>query len=330
MTDAEDTTARLVQLAGARPDVPIDRAMRIRGTVHGEWRSSRRRRAIRRGVTMTSVVLAVAAMIILAVRVDGPRDSPRTAEQIVATGERIEGAPVLRREVGGRAEARPLSPPISIRARDVIETDGASRAALRATDGSSVRLDRGSRLRLIAPAIIELVEGAVYVATAEGSRGFEVRTSLGSVRDAGTQFEVRLHATSLRVRVRTGLAEIGRRGEVVPVPAGSEATVTPSGVGTRRVPADGPEWSWTRGLGPALEIEGRSLQGFLDDLTREQGWTLSYADPTLANTASRIVLHGSIAGLPAEDALRVALATSGLHYRLRAGQLLVSRGADAR
>jgi ferric-dicitrate binding protein FerR (iron transport regulator) len=279
---------------------------------------------------MTSVVLAVAATIILAVREDGPRDTLRTAEQIVATGERIEGAPVLRREVSGRAEALPLSPPISIRARDVIETDGASRAALRATDGSSVRLDRGSRLHLVAPAIVELVEGAVYVATSEGARGFEVRTSLGSVRDAGTQFEVRVHATSLRVRVRTGLAEIARPGDVVPVPAGSEATVTPSGVGTRRAPTDGPEWSWTRGLAPALEIEGRSLQRFLDDLTREQGWTLSYADPTLANTASRIVLHGSIAGLPAEDALRVALATSGLQYRLRAGQLLVSRGADAR
>jgi ferric-dicitrate binding protein FerR (iron transport regulator) len=279
---------------------------------------------------MTAAVLAIAAALILALRINAPRDTPRTFEPALATGERIEGAPVLRRQVDGRRETLPLSPATSLRAEDVIETDATSRAALRAMDGSSVRLDRVSRIRLVAPKVIELVEGAVYIATSEGSRGFEVRTAFGTVRDTGTQFEVRLRETSLRVRVRTGLVEIGRRDEVVPMRAGSEATVTSSRVDTQRLSTYGPEWNWTGALAPAFEIEGRTLHMFLDHVSREEGWTLSYADPTLAATASRIVLHGSVAGLRAEDALGVALATSGLQHRLDAGQLLVIRRVVAR
>jgi hypothetical protein len=123
--------------------------------------------------------------------------------------------------------------------------------------------------------------------------------------------------------------EIRRREGVIPTPAGSETTVTSNGVDTRSVSTYGPEWDWAAGLAPAFEIEGRSLQAFLDHVTREEGWTLRYANPTLADAASRIILHGSVEGLRAEDALGVSLATSGLQYRLRAGELLVSRPADA-
>jgi ferric-dicitrate binding protein FerR (iron transport regulator) len=263
------------------------------------------------------------------VRINVPRNTARALEQIVATGERIEGAPLLRRQIDGRSEATRLSPAVSIRAEDLIETDASSRAALRGSNGSSVRLDRGSRIRLVAPAVIELLEGAVYIATSEGSRGFEVRTSMGSAHDVGTQFEIRLRQSSLRVRVRTGAVEIRRRGDVVPTAAGSETTVTSNGVETRRMPAYGTEWDWTTGLATVFEIEGRSLQAFLEHVTREEGWTLRYANPTLADAASRIILHGSIEGLRAEDAVGVALATSGLQYRLRDGELLVSRPAGA-
>jgi ferric-dicitrate binding protein FerR (iron transport regulator) len=330
MSDEEEATARLIRLAGARPDAPAERTVRIRETVRREWQSSRRRRWIRRTATMTAAVLAAAAILVLIVRVSPPRETaPPPVEHIVATDERIEGTPVLRRQVDGRDEVLRLSPSTSIFVEDVIQTDGNSRAALRTTDGSSVRLDRGSRMRFVAPAIVELVEGAVYIATSERSGRFEVRTSIGTVHDVGTQFEIRLHETSLRVRVRTGLVEIRRRDGVVPAHAGSETTVGAGGVDTRRVSTYGPEWNWTASLAPGFTIEGRSLQAFLDHMTREQGWTLRYADPTLPAAASRTLLHGSVDGLQPEEALAVALATSGLSYRLQDGELLVSRPAGA-
>lgn len=330
MREEEGTTAEFLRLAGARPEVSTDRAERVRATVYREWKSSRRLRGIRRGAVRTLPVLAVAAMWILSVRVNVPPEAPRTPEQVLATGERIEGAPILRRLVDGRPEALRLAPATSVRAEDVIETDGTSRAALRATDGSSVRLDQVSRIRLIGPTVIELIEGAVYVATSGGSRGFEVRTSLGTVRDRGTRFEVRLGAASLRVRVRTGAVEIGRGSAVVPMHAGFEATVRSTGVVTQPLAIFGSDWDWTGALAPAFALEGRSLQEFLDHVTSEEGWRLSYAEPALAASASTIVLHGSVEGLRPEQALAVALATSGLQYRLRAGELIVSRRVAGR
>ena len=331
MTDEEEATAQLLRLAGGRPDPPAERTERVRQVVHREWHASRRRRAIRRGTATTAVLLAAAAVLILIVRMNAPRDvAPPQREPILATGERTEGVPVVRRQRERRRDVQPLSQSTSIHADDVIETDSASRAALRATDGSSVRLDRGSRVRVIAPAVVELLEGAVYVATSEGSRGFEVRTSMGAVRDVGTQFEVRLGDASLRLRVRAGAIEIRRGAAVTSAAAGTETTVTPTGVATRQVPSYGSDWDWAAALAPSFAIEGRPLRAFLEHLAGEEGWTLRYADPTLTTAASRIVLHGSVEGLRAEEALGVALATSGLQYRLRAGELLVSRPADAR
>jgi ferric-dicitrate binding protein FerR (iron transport regulator) len=216
-----------------------------------------------------------------------------------------------------------------IYADDVIETDGAARAGLRAADGSSVRLDTGSRVRLLAPAVVELIEGAVYIATSQGSPGFEVRTSMGAVRDIGTQFEVRLDHASLRLRVRAGAAELRRNGRVTSAAAGTEATVTPDGVATRHVPTYGSDWEWTARLAASFPIEGRPLRAFLEQVAGEEGWRLKYADPALGDAASRIVLHGSVEGLRTEEALGVALTTSGLQYRLREGELLVSRPAIA-
>ena len=83
-------------------------------------------------------------------------------------------------------------------------------------------------------------------------------------------------------------------------------------------------------MAPPFAIEGRPLHVFLEHIVAEEGWTLRYSNPDVAEAARRIVLHGSVDGLKAEEALGVALATSGLQYRLEAGELLVSRPATAR
>jgi ferric-dicitrate binding protein FerR (iron transport regulator) len=254
--------------------------------------------------------------------------SPPPLDVTIATSERIEGAPVLRRQADGRST--PLTVETPLRAEDVIEADQASRAAVRAVDGSSVRLDRRSRARLISPTAMELIAGAVYVSTAERSRGFEVRTPFGTVHDVGTQFEVRLDDASLRVRVRTGLVEIHRSGRVLPTRAGAEASVTSTGIDMRSVRTYGSDWEWTSSIAPPFEIEGRSLQAYLDHVTREEGWTLRYENRAVADAASRIVLHGTMNGLRTDEAVGVALATSGLQHRLENGALIVSKPAAGR
>jgi ferric-dicitrate binding protein FerR (iron transport regulator) len=252
------------------------------------------------------------------------------ADTVVAVSERVQGQPLVLRGNGHGDRRWPLAAASSVTADELVATDSASRAALRTADGSSVRIDRASRVRFVGPGVIEVLDGAAYVATSDGSRGFEIRTPLGIVRDVGTQFEVRVSGSSVRLRVRTGTVTIRRGASVTPAGAGTEATVTSAGIVVRQVPAFGTEWSWTSALAVPFAIDGRPLRAFLEHIVAEEGWRLRYADRELGDAAGRIILHGSVEGLGAEDALRVALATSGLRYRLAAGELLVFRASDER
>lgn len=323
MSDEEDVTAHLLRLAGAPPEPPVERSARVRQAVHDAWRAHRRQRILRRSATAIALC-GVAAALVIAVRIDRARPSEASllSDAVMATVARMEGRSAVRQ---GGGEALLLTSAMAIHVNDVIETDNASRASLRMADGSSLRIDRGSRVRVVARAAIELGAGAAYLETSQGSRGFEIRTPMGTVRDVGTRFEVRLIDSGLRLRVRAGRAQIARGATVTDAAAGTETTATATGIAVRQLAPYGPDWAWVASLAPPFAIEGHSLRAFLEHIAAEEGWTLRYASPAIAEAADRILLHGSVEGLSAEQALDVALATSGLEYRLSSGELMVLR-----
>jgi len=312
----EDATARLLRTAGPRPGIPAERAARVRSAVYLQWKSGVRGRTVRRGMLAGAALLAIAAVLVMAVRLTGLREEVvAPVRATVATVDRVEGEATL-------------APEENVRTGEWVETGATTRVALRLSDGTSVRLDTGSRTRLLSSTVIELAYGALYLDTGGDSKGFEVRTPLGTVHDIGTQFEIRLRGASLRLRVRTGVAEVRRGPQSIPARPGTEVTLTAGGAASRSVAAHGPDWEWAVNLAPSFEIEGRTLAAFLEYLSRERGWTLRYADAALARDSSGIILHGSVDGLQPRDALAVALATSGLFHRFRDGELLISRTAQ--
>ena len=326
----EDATARLLRTAGPRPEAPADRAARVRSAVHRHWQAKTRRRAVRRRMLVPAALLATAAALVLAVRLTTPRqDVVAPVGETVASVERVEGeARRFPRTPGAGTVPARLSPEDSLRAGEWVETGAAARAALRLSDGTSTRLDSGSRARLLSATVIELAYGALYIDTGRDAKGLEVRTPLGTLHDIGTQFEVRLRDSSLRLRVRTGVVELRRGDQSIPARPGTELTLAAAGAVSTTVPTYGPEWEWAVSLAPAFAIEGRPLAAFLEHLSREHGWALRYADAALAREASGIILHGSVNGLRPREALAVALSTSGLAHHFRGGELLVSRTAN--
>lgn len=328
----EDSTARLLRIAARRPGVPADRLERVRSAVHLEWHAAVRRRTVRRRAVASAALLAAAAGLVLAFRTTVPRvDAPPEAREIVARVERVEGQ--ARRTIDARGDYLStinLSSNDDVPSGEWVETDATSGVALRLTGGTSLRLDTGTRARLVSATAVELIDGGVYVDTGHVSPGIEVRTPVGTAHDIGTQFEVRVGARSLRVRVRTGAVEVRHGDRAIPAPAGTELTVAEGRAVTARVSPFGPEWEWAVRAALAFEIEGRPLAAFLEHLAREQGWTLKYASPALARDASSIILHGSVEGLQPREALGVALATSGLSHRFRDGELSIMRPMDLR
>jgi hypothetical protein len=332
MADETDTAVRLLQIAGARPAAPQERFVRVRGCVRAHWDAGIRKRVVRRRARVAVGILAAAALVLLFVRFDEPpvRVPKREDRLLSASATAIAwvakiGGPGNAHRASSTAAAQPLAVDDPILQGETVETGDAGRLALRFAANASLRLDAGSRARLVGERAVELLSGAVYVDTDGAAGQFEVRTPLGTARDIGTQFEVRLIGEHVRLRVRTGAVELtgGTRSAVGR--AGTEILFSSAVEESRPILPYGPEWAWTADVSPAVEIEGLPLSRFLERLAREQGWTVSYVDPALAREAGGIILHGSVAGLTPAESLEVTIGTSGFAYRLHNGRLVVFR-----
>jgi hypothetical protein len=70
---------------------------------------------------------------------------------------------------------------------------------------------------------------------------------------------------------------------------------------------------------PPFTIENANLAQFLDWVSRETGLRWHLATP--GDDPEKVILHGSIEGLTAEEALSVVLPGSGYRYRIAEGEI---------
>jgi hypothetical protein len=225
----------------------------------------------------------------------------------------------------GRLEDRRLVQPGQTMMKNDRLITGDARLALRTRDGASLRLDRASTMDLEGARVMVLQRGALYLDSGSSpGHSYLVQTALGGVEDVGTQFEVRLMETSLRVRIREGEVVLrqggrefrGRRGEEVRVEADAS-------VQRRRVPVNGPDWQWIMEAAPFLDLSRETLETYLLWVAREGGYELEIADVDLSREASAILLHGDTQGLLPTESLAVVLPACGLVHEVRGSTLAV-------
>jgi ferric-dicitrate binding protein FerR (iron transport regulator) len=315
----QQAVERLLELAGPPPAVPGDFYDEVRGTARVAWQAKvEERRAVRRrrrGVYLlaASVVLVLGAGLYLRLAFS---EAASTSVQ-AAVVEAWSGIPTPGFPVGGVVEAG-----------SEIATGGASHVALRLVGGASLRLDRGTRLVLESSGVMWLKHGAVYLDTGvEGSAAVEVRTPYGVATDVGTQFEVRLGEEGLRLRVREGEVRLALADDTELVAqAGVGLTVLGDGTVEREaVAAHGGAWEWVLRAAPSFELEGKSVAEALDWIVRETGWELRLADAELHREVRAAVVHGSLQGVPPDEAPELVLLGSRLAYRIEGGTLFVER-----
>ncbi len=324
-----DPVGRLVRLAGARPPVPAERTVRVEARVRDAWQAGVESR--RRGRWLGwSAGLAAAAVLAVLIGV-GWRYAMRPAAppMVVAVVERVAGT------LGsGVQDPEPLAAGSRVLLGAVLATADEGRAALRLPiaggggRGPSLRLDVDTRLRFVAPYRLRLERGAIYVDSQGGPR-VVVETPWGEVEERGTQFEVRVGGGGVRVRVREGAIELaapavtGEGARAWQAVAGAELTLATDGRLSRAtIPSHGAAWSWVQEIAPSFQLEGSTLGEFLAWVERESGLRVAWADPMRAESGGRAVMHGSIEGMPPEQALAAVLPTCGLADR-RDGESVV-------
>ncbi len=341
MNEDNDEVARLVRLAGptgSTGPIAAERLARVRTAVHGAWRDDYVARTRRRWLT-AAVLLASAASVVLAVAIRRPIRTPGpepvAAPVVVAHIDRATGsaAPVLSSGAGD-----------AVMSGSTVTTS-AGTLAMTLTSGVRLRLDASTTARVDSATDVALDRGAVYVDSASahptgpGASPISIHTPAGLVRDIGTQFQVRIEARldgpGIRIRVRDGQVRLtSTNGVDTQADAGRELFAKPDGsIDRRPIAVTGREWAWAERAAPLFSVEGRTLGAFLDWVSHESAWTVTFADSRLSKAARATVLHGRpelLKGLTPAEALDVVLPTCGLRHRIDRHRIVIEREATDR
>ena len=299
---------QLLLEVGARDEPSADVMREVQAAVHAEWQSMLQERRARRRFVVSGI--AASALLAVGVAFFGVRYlTPQPVQ--VAQITRIDGHLLVRPEAQAAHE---LAIAESVSTGETLQTDDRSRAALQFGDAVSLRLDRGTIVRVAAADELVLTAGAVYVdSQAEDPQELTIRTDAGSVRHVGTQYEVRTHADDMVVSVREGRVMIANAAGTSSGVAGERIRVTPRGQVVRStVAAHDPHWQWAAHTAPQFDINDHTLAVFLDWVGRETGRKVVYSSNAAQSAASGLKLRGSIAGLDPDTALSAVLSTTDL------------------
>ena len=320
---SRDLIGELVRLADPPSDAAPGCADRVQLAARAAWHTTVRRRRRRRlfvaGGIVAAAAAAWAALSITLVRAPAPVERPATVARVTVSSGVVDA-----RVTQSRA---PLIVGSDVAAGTIVDTGRDGRAAFAFAGGESVRVDRDTQVRFVAPGTLDLTKGAIYL-DSDRARGhtetLEIRTSFGVVRDVGTQFEVRVLDNLLRVRVREGSVNLERRRIVHSAGVGVELRVREDGGASRRtIDISGPDWAWVENAAPPFVLEGQPLASYLRWIARETGLKVRFTDRAAEQHAARTVLHGAIDGVSPTESLGLVLPPSGATYQSRAGTLVI-------
>ncbi len=315
---------RVLRAADPRNRPPEDVELSARQHLRNEWllivAEERTRRRWRTSLALAAGLMAAAIGVWLAAPLLTGRGE--TAATIaLASGE-------IRAKSSLLGTWRMVGDGESVAAGETLMTGSAGRVAVTLPGGISARLDHDTRISFLSAERILIESGALYVDAGRAAAGparLEVVTPHGSLTHLGTQFEVRLLESQVRVRVREGRVEWRNDGGAIASgTAGEQLTIEPDGVVQRgATPRFGESWDWVAAVAPGIDIDGHSLAEFLGWAGRELGRDVVFTSADVRSEASGVVLHGSIAGLTPRRALEVVLATTRLQAYLDDGHIVI-------
>ncbi len=163
------------------------------------------------------------------------------------------GRAVIGAAIGGAVMAAAVAGALWLQSRTVFATGVGEQRVVQLADGSNVRLDTDSRIRVRFDGdrrLVELEDGqALFTVAHDGDRPFVVLTDDIQVTAVGTVFDVRRDSSGVKVTLVSGVVDVAERAAgraVKRLAAGQQSQLTPQGQVTRAVDIQA-ETSWTDG-----------------------------------------------------------------------------------
>ncbi|MFK7958655.1 MAG: FecR domain-containing protein [Lysobacterales bacterium] len=320
----QDPVGQLLSLVGQSEPISPATTDRVRQQVATHWRQS-----IRRRQRSTWLSLAVAASMLLTAGVSLwiGRDTQGAPDTLtIASAARIVGVAQQIRD----GDTQQLQEGLELMVGDGLTTTQ-GQVALRWRSGHEVRLNQNTQIQLDGPQSLTLQAGEIYVQGPGLDGPITVHTTVGPIRDIGTQFMVHTREASVDIAVREGEVSVTR-------PNGKLATIG-AGFGLNLIVADDSQdlapkplsagetqWQWAFDVAPGYDTHDKTADDFLRWLVREKHWELRYADSDVRRTAKRQRLRGQLDPEGnVQQWLNDTLRTVGLTHELRERTLHISR-----
>ena len=307
-----DVVASLIRSAGRRVEPPQDAYRQVFVAAHAAFRAKAARQRNRVLMLWAGAAATVVLGAALAMRWTSPFAPPAELARVARTIGAVEIAegdnwrPVLDAQAKLAAGTR-------------IRTRADGRAAIALAAGESLRMAPDTEVVLDAPGRLYLQRGTAYLdgGPQPARAGIEVVTPAGTARELGTQFELRVAGTGLRLRVREGAVAIDHGGRSVTGLAGEEVSIDAfGGVLRTTIQPDDPAWQWAEAIAPMPDMDGQPASALIAWVARETGRRLRYESPLVEERAGTVILHGEIRHLAPLEALEAMLATTDLRVEL--------------
>jgi ferric-dicitrate binding protein FerR (iron transport regulator) len=319
MHQETDIVGSIIRSAGRRAEPPEEAYRQVFAAASAAFHQKTRRRRDR----LWLLYAGAAAAAVLAVALMLRWTPPAAQQEVLATVVRSNGAVEVATGDLWRAAAEAR---IRLTAGVRLRTPSDGRAALALSSGHSVRLAAGTEVMFDAPGRIYVERGMIYVdsGTQPAAAGIAVVTPAGTARDLGTQFELQVAGSRLRLRVREGSVSIDRAGRSLTGRAGEQLAFDDFGrVSRSTIPRNDDAWRWAEDIAPVPDIEGKSAAELIAWVARETGRELRYESAAVEQRAAIVILHGDIRHLAPADALAAMLATTDLECVLEGATMNV-------
>jgi len=329
MNTSDKAVESLLEHAVPRPEPPREDEQVIREAVQAEWQAISGKRRARTRLAR----FAIAASLLLAViaSLNVLRDSGIVPVQ-VATISKSHGSIYL---LGEQSELHKLSDLSAITVGQKVVTGPDSGIGLEWGSGGSLRIDAETRVEFISAEAIYLRSGRIYfdstpseliasVSSGSDLTKFRIETDHGAVAHFGTQYMTETSSETLVVTVREGKVSIygnyhdetaleGQRMEVVGY---TRASVV-------NFPRHGSAWNWIEQTAPIADVDGRSVDEFLNWVSRETGLRIVYESPEAEQKASSGILRGKV-DMDPRSALAFRMMGEDLNWHIDGGTIKVS------
>jgi ferric-dicitrate binding protein FerR (iron transport regulator) len=314
-----DKLAQLLAKAAPRIAPPAALEAEVRAAVHAEWlhlTQARKVRQQRRWLSAAAVLLAVVGVGWLSFDMQDEVNS--APAQLIATVTQLQGNPVLN-DIG-------LNTRDGIHGGDSLRTGAGGAVRVELANGISVRIDRDTQLSWLDGDTLQLQQGAVYVDSNDNAAPLTIRTAQGDVTHLGTRYLVESDEQRLRVAVREGKVAVQTGTTGLTVEALQQVQLFEGGAVQRSdLHMNDDLWQWADTLAQPFALENRSVAEFLQWVSRETGYELSYASNEVQQAAVRTLLHGGQNNQAPLQALQTVLAATDFRVSIQDQQLLITQ-----